>query len=452
MPPFAPGGSLETSGKEFTMKIKISSLIGLLVFLAFGLVLAGCPTEDNSPPAAVAKRLVKGKIGSSSSARLSIRGASGRISRSIELPESVANEPFYLDTDPAADAPDGMIALKGKVLSMNDDGEDIVIILTGLLDTASGKFVAAGVDSQDLGIGIQIEGFFKNDTIKDVKITVKMKDMDEQSASFEEWQETDVSYTPVDSKITETETADQEEGLPAAWTGKYAHWADADGWETIINDYLADQEFSATGTGGITVGKAVGDIFAEDGNVFILVAPMAWSYVINFEAMDSKLSSRLEARGFQNVPNVMSKLHQAMYVYQQMFYCSFLEISRGDASNKEMVVNPANESQIIEGTEDPTACYALAFTIVPDLKTGEELGKFFTRYKIFVPEEIRVEGMENNRQQLILSPAYDLTYDWPAIENLPGSTSHSICRTAAEAREGKQFQGASVFPWIFSRE
>jgi hypothetical protein len=275
----------------------------------------------------------------------------------------------------------------------------------------------------------------------------------------DEWTESDVTYAPDSGEIDATETADQEEGLPAAWTGKYVSVSDADYWETIIDLYLEHQGISTESTKGAdgttTVGKALGGIFAEEGNVFVLVAPMAWSHVVDFAAMDTALSAKLIEEGFSNPANIMDKLHDAMAVYEKIFYCSFLEIAQGDATKDEKVVNPNDTNgPLIDGKEDPNSYYALAMNILPDLTTGEEQNRLFTRYRIQIyHDDLSVPGMTNNRDQLQLFPAYDLTHTWPAVEgNQQGEVQHYICDTAAEARDGKEFLGSNASPWTFGRE
>jgi hypothetical protein len=413
----------------------------LLVAAILSFSLLGCPTDGTDDIESSVKRLFSGKIGGSTASR--------SVSRSV-TPYDADDAPFVLDTDPDAAAPAGMTALKGKVQVDGDNG-NVVIILTGVLDNTSGKFVAAGVDSEDLGLGFQIEGVFKNDTVSGVKITVKTKEM-EQTVDLGEWVEEEITdWQDVDAEVTATDTADQEPGLPAAWTGKYVSLSDADYWKDTINTYLGYQYSSGsapTGTGNISVGDAVGDIFAEDGNVFVLVAPMAWSYVIDFNAMDNRLNARLTEKGFTTASDIMVKLHAAMAIYEKIFYCSFLEVDQGDLAKEE-----ANSNVGGNGKEDPTAYYALALNISPNMTTGEELGRFFTRYKIFIFNDgLGVEGMTNNRDQLVLSPAYDLTYTWEAIDDLSASTVRFMCKTAEEARNGKQFTGDTAMPWIFGRE
>jgi hypothetical protein len=441
-------------GRFFSGVVRAAVVAFVAAIFSFSLL--GCPADGSDPvdpspgpgpgPGPSATRLVSGKMGSAASR--SIYRASRGVSRNV-TPADVDDVPFILDTDPDVTAPAGMTALKGKVQAEGENG-NIVIILTGVLDNTSGEFVAAGVDSEGLGIGFQIEGVFKNNAVSGVKITVKTKEM-EQTADFGEWVEEETEWQNVDAEVTATETADhQEEGLPAAWTGKYVSLADADDWKDTINMYLGYQytDSAPTGTEGISVGEAVGDIFAEDGNVFVLVAPMAWSYVIDFATMDNSLSARLTEKGFTAASEIMGKLHAAMAIYEKLFYCSFLEVAQGDPAKEE-----SNQNVNGNGKEDPDAYYALALNISPNFETGEELGRFFTRYKIFsFNDGLGVEGMTNNRDQLVLSPAYDLTYTWPPIGDLPASEARFICRTAEEARNGKQFTGDTAMPWIFGRE
>jgi hypothetical protein len=183
--------------------------------LAF-MVLAGCPTDSDDDGGNSAKRLFSGKVSGSTRIPRNIQGAGRSIFRDLVLPDEVKNEPFVLDTDPDTPAPAGMTALKGKVLAEGDSGP-VVILLEGLLDNESGKFVAAGIDSETLGIGFQIEGFFKNDSVSDIKVTVKVKNMETL-----EWEEMEITPPESATEVTATETTDQVAGLPSEWSGKYA--------------------------------------------------------------------------------------------------------------------------------------------------------------------------------------------------------------------------------------
>jgi hypothetical protein len=230
--------------------------------------------------------------------------------------------------------------------------------------------------------------------------------------------EEETEWQNVDAEVTATATADQEPGLPAAWTGKYVALSDADYWEDKIDTFLGFQyEGGAPTAGGTTVGAAIGDIFAEDGNVFVLVAPMAWSYVIDFGAMDSKLNARLAERGFAAAAEIMTKLHAAMAVYEKIYYCSFLEVEQGGTD------------------ENGPYYYALAFNVQINLTNGEEYGKYFTMYK--------VNKFDNaGTEQLVLNAARDLSADG----------REGVAAIADAARDASRalsnFTGGN--PWMFN--
>jgi hypothetical protein len=376
--------------------------------LVFGFALVGCD-DGGGGGGGGPKRLISGKISSERSSSIHGLSASLDISRAWDLPPKAANESFVLDTDPNAKVPAGMTALKGKF-----QYENVVIVLTGVLDNNSGEFVAAGVDSDNLGIGLQIEGVFKNDTLSNVKLTVKVK------RENGEWDEGQFKYQG-GANISATTVADQEEGLPAAWTGKYVALSDAEYWKTMINTYLGFQYSPGsppTGTGGVTVGEAIGDIFAEDGNVFVLVAPMAWSYVIDFGVMDSKLEVRLAEKHFDNVSGIMEKLHAAMAVYEKTFYCSFLEVEQGGTD------------------ENGPYYYALAFNMRIN-STGQECGGLYTMYK--------VNKFDNaGTEQLILNNAQNLSISDPPFSGVTFDVN------AARAAKSVSNNFTGGYPWTFN--
>jgi hypothetical protein len=349
----------------------------------------------------------------------SIRSLSRSVSRSAfsrsVTPYEAEDVPFVLDTDPEGTAPDGMTALKGKVQVEGEDG-NIVIILTGVLDDTSGEFVAAGVDSEDLGLGFQIEGIFKNNNVSNVKITVKTKEM-EETVDLGEWVEEEFDYWDTDVEITAIETVEQEPGLPAAWTGKYKFNLTADSWANSLDEFYANRyPYSGTGTDDITLGEVAGAILEGNDNVFVLLAPMAWSVVINFEAMANEFRTALTTNGFANVNEAMTILKNRLGQFEKMYYCSFLEVESGNGG-----------------------VYALAFNKWVSLDPDDDedtKGEYFTKYKI------------SKDDMLILAEASDLIYLDPSWEEDDGIPGHAY--TAEAARAGSNFEGGTQ--WVFVQD
>jgi hypothetical protein len=424
-------------------KLKITTARGIAaLLLAAAIMMAGCDTSTGgggSKTVDTVTRLIRGKMGSAASQ--SIYRASRSVSRNV-TPTDVDDVPFFLDKDPGGTAPAGMTALKGKVQAEGENGA-IVIILTGVLDNESGKFVAAGVDSEDLGIGFQIEGVFKNNAVSGVKITVKTKEM-EQTADFGEWVEEEITdWQDVNADVTATATADQEPGLPAAWTGKYKFNMTAENWADSLDGFYANRyPYTQTGDEGITLGTAAGEILADNDNVFVLIAPMAWSIVVNFDAMESAFRTKLSEKHFANVNEALNILKKRLGQLEKNYYCSFLEVAPGDTTRNE------TDGAGTHG-EDPDAYYALAFNMWINLNTdGEDTnGEYFTRYKIYKWDD----GIESTPERLILARANDLAYveeGWSDDQAIPG-----MAATADEARSGSDFRDASgSIQWMFIQD
>ncbi|MDR0539192.1 MAG: hypothetical protein LBG74_01635 [Spirochaetaceae bacterium] len=185
-----------------------------ILTLVFGFALVGC--DDGGGDDRKVERLISGFIkGTPRNVTSSVygRSASLDILMARTLPEDVSDEPFVLEMDTGLSAPSGMTGLKGRVQADGDSGK-VVIELKGLLDNASGKFVAAGI-AEDLGVGFQIEGYYKGKELSGVKVTVKVRDPDTR-----EWDEMELSPANEDAAVSAT-TSTKQTGLPSNWSGRY---------------------------------------------------------------------------------------------------------------------------------------------------------------------------------------------------------------------------------------
>jgi hypothetical protein len=254
----------------------------------------------------------------------------------------------------------------------------------------------------------------------------------EETVDVGEWVEEEADWSQGGEVTAATEADAQEPGLPAAWTGKYKFNLTADSWADSLDGFYANRyPYSATGDAGITLGGAAGEILEGNDNVFVLIAPMAWSVVVNFDAMESAFRTKLEEKHFSNVDQALTILKKRLGQFEKQYYCSFLEVESGGTDEKGPFY------------------YALAFNMWVNLSAeGDEdtNGEYFTRYKIYKWDD----SIELTPERLILAQAYDLTYRESSWDE--GQVIHGMAATADVARGGSDFANALGIQWEFIQD
>jgi hypothetical protein len=182
-----------------------------ILTLVFGFALVGCGEDGGSE----VKRLISGFLRDNKLRDItsSVYGRSASLyDGSPTLPAEVKDAPFVLEMDTGLSAPARMTGLKGRVQTDGPSGK--VIELKGLLDNDSGKFVAAGI-GEELGIGFQIEGYYKGNTLTGAKVTVKEQNSDG------EWVEMELPLDGGENATVSATATTRQTGLPSNWSGRY---------------------------------------------------------------------------------------------------------------------------------------------------------------------------------------------------------------------------------------